>query len=79
MIHAWAIKFRSRNRIDGYHEHFMFKPHCTPIVFRTRDEARAYIRGNYGYIRNRPDLRAEPHGWLAPIPVKVRVVLDEIV
>jgi hypothetical protein len=43
-------------------------------LFRTRREAREYIERRYGYIRHRPDLRAQPHGWHMPTAVPVRVV-----
>lgn len=70
----WAILWHSRNRLDGLSEHFLWNG-AGPILFRTREDARAYIRTLYGYIKDRPDLRSEPHGWRLPRAVKVRVEL----
>lgn len=71
----WGILWRSENRVDGKREHMMWRD-GHPLIFKTRDGARAYIRGHYGYIANRPDLRVEPHGWKVPIPTRVRVILQ---
>lgn len=46
-----------------------------PVLFRTRREAQLFIAKEYGYLRHRPDLRAEPHGWRMPKAVKVEVTL----
>lgn len=46
-----------------------------PLLFTTRSEARRYICERYGYIKTRPDLQAEPHGWKMPVPVRVAVEL----
>jgi len=48
-----------------------------PALFRTRRECRDYIKEKYGYIKNREDLREEPHGWRLPRPVKVEIVIQE--
>lgn len=76
MTLRWAVKWRSRNRLDGITEHFMWAG-TVPLLFLTRREARDYIRNLYGYIKDRPDLRAEPHGWRLPRAVKVHVHLRE--
>jgi len=47
-------------------------------VFRTRAEARVYRDERFGCIRNRPDLKAEPHGWKMPQVVKVSLSIEEI-
>jgi hypothetical protein len=44
-----------------------------PCLFLTKAEATAYANERYGYIKTRPDLRAEPHGWRMPQPVRVAV------
>jgi hypothetical protein len=49
------------------------REHCLPVLFRTRAEARRWIEANHGYIRRRPDLQREPHGWRMPIAVRVEV------
>lgn len=74
----WAVQWRSRNRLDGLTERFMWgagEEDASPLLFRTRRAARDYIRREYGYIATRPDLRTEPHGWMMPRAVKVRVEL----
>lgn len=69
----WAVKWRSYTRRDGKDEHLMWAHGTTPLLFKTRKEARNWISTHYGYIRRRADLRAEPHGWKMPVVVKVRV------
>ena len=84
---AWAVKWRTETALDGKREHLVgcFGLHApthlaghTITVFRTRDAARQWINRHYGYIRQRPGLRAEPHGWRMPIPVKVEVEIREV-
>ena len=72
----WAMQWRSQNRLDGRTEHFMWD-NGRPLLFWTRREAMAYIQSEYGYIKDRADLREEPHGWRLPRAVKVSVVLKE--
>jgi hypothetical protein len=84
---AWAIKWRSKNEIDGEREFLLGiyysvpKPEfmgCPKLLFRTRKAAREFIADKFGYIRKRPDLKAEPHGYKMPIPVKVSVEITEV-
>lgn len=73
---AWAVEFHSVNHLDGDRRHLVWNPEPGPgafRLFRTRRECRAYIEMRYGYIRNREDLRAEPHGWRYPQAVLVTV------
>ena len=71
-MNLWGIVWRSNDRIDGRLEYLMC---CgTPYLFQSRKEARELIEREWGYIRNRPDLRSEPHGWKMPKAVKVQVV-----
>jgi hypothetical protein len=72
----WAVQWRSENRLDGKCERFMWNG-VVPYLFRTRREALAFVREKYGDIATRADLRAEPHGWRMPRPVRVEVVLRE--
>jgi hypothetical protein len=73
-ILAWGVLWRSKNRLDGVQRHLMYDYiGCNLLVFRTRRRARMWIEEHHGYIRTRPDLRAEPHGWMMPIPVRVTV------
>ena len=76
---GWAIKWRQENKLDGKTERFM--PSVKQfgfVLFRTRAEAKAHIRGRFGYIAHRPDLLREPHGWKMPIAVKVEMILKEV-
>ncbi len=87
--HGWAIKWRSENRLDGITERLVGRfgqallqvpPELagyTTMLVLTRDAAREHIRKHYGYIRARPDLRKEPHGWKMPVPVKARAEIQE--
>jgi hypothetical protein len=83
----WAVKWVSDNELDGHREHLLgaaniVKPEevggYNIMVFGSRRHARAYIEENYGYVRTRPDLRREPHGWKMPRAVKVAVVVMEV-
>lgn len=49
-----------------------------PVLFRTRQEAREWIEAEYGYIRERRYLRAEPHCWHIPRAVRVRMTVETI-
>lgn len=74
---AWAVEWRSRNRLDGKNWHLQWHPEPGPgtyRLFRTRREAREYIEFRYGYIRTRTDLQREPFGWGMPQAVRVEVV-----
>lgn len=63
----WSVIWRSDCALDdGPREYLVGEGGELPL-FRTRREAR------YGYIRTRPDLHAEPHGWKMPIPVRVTI------
>lgn len=76
----WSIKWKSRNRLDGEREFLCLfdKPQVSGLLlFRTCQEARAWRDERYGYIRQRDDLRAEPHGWRLPSVVRVRVIIVE--
>ena len=70
----WAVKWRIRNRIDGDNSHLIRDPIGIVKLFKTRLEARAYAQLKYGYIKLRPDLQREPHGWRFPTAVTVEVV-----
>ena len=92
---AWGILWRSDNRLDGKREHLVGQitaPHGDghPIVkpagdaqvtltFKTKRAAVDFIKARFGYIAKRPDLRAEPHGWKMPVPVRVRITVEQVV
>lgn len=70
----WGVEWHSNNKLDGKQRYIMWE-NCLPLMFPTRQLARAYITRKYGYIRHRPDLRGEPHGWQIPQAVRVKVVV----
>lgn len=78
MINIWAAEWHSRNSLDGDRRYIILGNDCLPLLFRTRRECRAFIKEKYGYIADRPDLRAEPHGWQMPQAIKVKVFYNEI-
>lgn len=53
-------------------EHLL-RENCVPKLFVTREKARRWIAEQYGYIKKRPDLQAQPHGWHYPKPVRVTI------
>lgn len=80
---AWGILWRSENRLDGKTEYLIgegfdrtrkLSPVRT-LLFQTRKEARRFCDETLGYIKTRPDLRAEPHGWKTPKVVKVIITV----
>ena len=75
----WAIMWRSRCRLDGDSRYLICAPESgTPLIFKTRHEARTYRDETFGYIKDRDDLKAEPHGWKLPQVVKVLVSVNVI-
>lgn len=70
---AWALMWRSRNALDGLTE-AMLGNGKTVMLFQTRSEARIEANIKFGYIKTRPDLRTEPHGWRMPKPIRVKIV-----
>lgn len=72
---VWAAMWRSENMADGK-TRYLLNENCLPVLFRTRRETREYIEKKYGYIRRSRGLRAEPHGWRMPIPVRVIVAIN---
>lgn len=77
---AWGILECSDNRLDGKREWLSNDWRSRAVVrtwlFSTRQEARTIRDREFGYIKNRPDLRAEPHGWKMPKVVKVKVTIE---
>lgn len=74
----WTPKWTQKNRLDGlkkhlclWHRHYGVK---FPAIFATRRECREFIEQEYGYIRDRADLRSEPHCWRVPTAVRVKIV-----
>lgn len=70
----WGVLWRSRNKRDGVTEHIIFD-NCIPLMYRTRQQARDTIKQRWGHLLDRGDLRAEPHGWRMPVPVRILVTV----
>jgi hypothetical protein len=68
----WGALWRSKNRREGRCEHLMFENYV-PVFFLSKRDAREWIDKKWGYIRKRPDLQREPHGWKMPVPVRVTI------
>ena len=69
----WGALWRQNSYLDGGPRTHLINVKCLPVMFLTRRDARAFIEEKYGYIRTRKDLRAQPHGWRLPVPVRVKV------
>jgi len=77
----WGLLWRAENILDGKTEHLMWNHRVsalTPMLFRTRAAARRHLRTHYEYIKDRTDLKTEPHGWKMPKVVKVHCVYEVI-
>ncbi len=74
----WAVEHHSVNRLDGDRRWFEGNGEGLARTFRTRAEARAHIENEHGYLRTRPDLKAEPHGWRMPRAVRVTVTVTAV-
>ena len=72
---TWVIEWQQENKLDGKTVYFIGDGTGLPKRFRTRKEARQYRDEKYGFIKDRPDLQNEPHGWKLP---KVRRVEVEV-
>ena len=73
---VWAGQWYSRNKLNGITTHILYEDYL-PMLFSTRRECRLYIKEKYGYIKDREDLRTEPHGWRLPRAVKVEIVIQD--
>ncbi len=69
----WSILFRSKSALDGERQSLIHGDDGLPRLFKTKREAKAFADLCFGYIRKRPDLRREPHGWRMPRPVRVTI------
>lgn len=76
MSNLWGALWRSENFLDGKTQHILYE-NLYPKLFRRRQDCREWIKEQYGYIADRPDLQSEPHGWRMPIPVKVEVIYSK--
>lgn len=78
----WAVLCRYSDLcLDGAHEKLAGNGYfgrvdahpCRTALFETRSAARAAIQKHFGRQHHRRDLCSAPHGWLAPIAVRVAV------
>lgn len=67
----WGALWRSNNRAGKREE--LICEYGIPVMFKTREECLQYIEKDYGYLKSRPDLKSEPHGWKMPIPIRVSI------
>jgi hypothetical protein len=74
-VKRWGLLSDTTTQLDGRRVHLIFE-HCLPVIFRTRQEAREYANKRFGYIKNRPDLRREPHCCRMPKAVRINVEAD---
>ena len=78
----WAVLWRSKGGVDGDVERVQWGHGPSagepPVLFKTRKECREFIKTRYGYIAKRKDLRAYPHGWRMPQPVRVKLILERM-
>lgn len=74
----WGIQWHSQNSLDGDSKFFIWNSPTEPILFLTRKEAREYVKQKFSYIKERPDLQREPHGWKTPQVKRVKVELTEV-
>jgi len=72
MVCVWGLQWKSKNEIDGETKHIIHE-NLLPLLFKRKHQATIYARKRYGYIAKRKDLRADPHGWRMPKPVKLIV------
>lgn len=73
----WGVLCRSSNALDGDRS-WLEGDACAQsrtALFPTRKAAASHIEEKWGYLKDRPDLRAEPHGWRMPRPVRVTVAV----
>jgi hypothetical protein len=64
--------WHSKNRLDGETK-YLLGDGQSPMIFNSRAKARTVAQIKFGYIKTRADLRAEPHGWRMPRPVRVKI------
>jgi hypothetical protein len=73
----WGALWRSENALVGVTEYLLLEGPGNPMLFVTRKATREWITAKYGYICQRSDLRAEPHGWQMPRAVRVELRVVE--
>lgn len=71
----WAVLWRYSNEDQ---KSYLICQKGGPILFASRDDARKWIKRQYGYIAEREDLRKHPHHWLMPAAVRAHVTYEVI-
>jgi hypothetical protein len=74
----WGVLWRAKNALDGEVRVLVYESErqLGPALFASRAAARRYRDKVYGYIRDRADLKAPPHGWKLPSVVRVRATYE---
>jgi len=75
---CWGVLWRSKSKKSGVCQCLMFNSSGVATLFRKKRLAVEWIEKEYGFIRTRVDLRAEPNGWRMPVPVKVTLTADGV-
>ena len=73
----WGVEWHSKSEVDG-ERRFIMWAFGHPLAFFTRKAAKDWIDENYGYIKKRPDLKGEPHGWRLPQPIRIRISVEKV-
>lgn len=70
----WSVKWIGNpyERL-GIPSHIIYE-NLLPVLFKTRSEAREFVKAKYGFIAEREDLRNPPFNWRMPQIIKVEVV-----
>ena len=76
-MERWAALWREKNKLNGKRERFILAG-THPLLFKTRKLCNEFIQKEYGYYKDRADLRSEPFGWKIPKAVRVLVTLEEL-
>jgi hypothetical protein len=80
----WALEWHADSDLDGCEKWLMVMNRWKEdgsrriTLFETRKEAREYRDAQYGYIKDRPDLKAQPHAWKLPSVVRVRMTVERV-
>jgi hypothetical protein len=72
----WAILWQSSTNLMGIDAISCGTSQTNIMIFHTRHEARKEIWIRFGYIKDRPDLKSEPHGWKMPKPVRIKLTVE---
>lgn len=73
----WGLIWQSKNKLDGVNCHpVVDEYHGKPFHF-TRRAAMEFREKHYGYLRDRRDLKSEPHGWKMPRVARIKITYEE--